>query len=203
MLDTCSPICSLSSFQLLLFEQLANLVSSAFPVVIPHDKTVIRGLLSANKRFPYGYDRAEVLGAMISVIILWVLTTILVLLAIERIVNNDYEVKADTMLITAGVGVGFNIIMAIVLHLGSAGHAHSHGGVSHGLVIFWATLIRSFRHSHGGVGGNVNVRAALIHVIGDLIQSIGVLVAALVIKVYESNFARLTADNLVHGLETG
>ena len=125
---------------------------------------------SANRKFPYGYDRAEVLGALISVIILWVLTTILVLLAIERIANNHLEVEADTMLITAGAGVGFNIIMAIVLHLGSAGHAHSHGGGgSHG-------------HSHGGTGGNVNVRAALIHVIGDLIQSVGVLIAAIGIK---------------------
>ncbi|EPB71266.1 cation efflux family protein [Ancylostoma ceylanicum] len=42
-----------------------------------------------SKRLSWGYDRAEVLGAMISVIILWVLTTVLVLLAIERIVNND------------------------------------------------------------------------------------------------------------------
>lgn len=86
----------------------------------------------SNQRFPYGYDRAEVLGALISVIILWVLTAILVLLAVERIVNNNYDVDANTMLITAGAGVAFNIIMAITLHLGSAGHAHSHGGGSHG-----------------------------------------------------------------------
>ncbi|XGW14726.1 hypothetical protein V3C99_000754 [Haemonchus contortus] len=120
-----------------------------------------------SKRLSWGYDRAEVLGAMISVIILWVLTTVLVLLAIERIVNNNLSVDADVMLITASVGVGFNVIMGIVLHFGSGGHGHTHGGVSHG-------------HSHGGK--NVNVRAAFIHVIGDLIQSIGVLIAALVIK---------------------
>ncbi|PIO64461.1 cation diffusion facilitator family transporter [Teladorsagia circumcincta] len=120
-----------------------------------------------SKRLSWGYDRAEVLGAMISVIILWVLTTVLVLLAVERIVNNKLSVDADVMLITACVGVGFNIIMGIVLHFGSGGHGHTHGGASHG-------------HSHGGK--NVNVRAAFIHVIGDLIQSIGVLIAAVVIK---------------------
>lgn len=119
-----------------------------------------------SKRLSWGYDRAEILGAMISVIILWVLTTVLVLLAIERIVNNKLTVDADVMLITASVGVGFNVIMGIVLHLGSGGHGHTHGGASSS-------------HSHGK---NVNVRAALIHVIGDLIQSIGVLIAALVIK---------------------
>uniref|UniRef100_A0A1I7WZI7 Zinc transporter 2 n=1 Tax=Heterorhabditis bacteriophora TaxID=37862 RepID=A0A1I7WZI7_HETBA len=124
----------------------------------------------ANKRLSFGYDRAEVLGAMISIIILWVLTTVLVLLAVERIVHNQIDVNANPMLITAGAGVGFNIIMAVVLHYGTGGHGHAHGG-GHG-------------HSHnGGENNNVNVRAALIHVIGDLIQSIGVLIAALVIKI--------------------
>ncbi|VDM62695.1 unnamed protein product [Angiostrongylus costaricensis] len=119
-----------------------------------------------SKRLSWGYERAEVLGAMVSVIILWVLTTILVLLAIERIINNRLSVEANVMLITASVGVGFNVIMGIVLHFGSGGHGHTHGGVNHS-------------RSHGK---NVNVRAAFIHVIGDLIQSIGVLIASVVIK---------------------
>jgi zinc transporter 2 len=33
---------------------------------------------------------------------------------------------------------------------------------------------------------NINVRAAVIHVLGDLIQSIGVLVSAFIIKFYVS-----------------
>ncbi|CAI4232079.1 unnamed protein product [Auanema sp. JU1783] len=122
----------------------------------------------ANKKLSFGYDRAEVLGALISIIILWVLTAVLVLLAIQRICNGTYDVDPMIMLITASAGVAFNIIMAIVLYVGKAGHAHSHGGGSHG-------------HSHGN-GGNVNVRAALIHVLGDLIQSIGVLISAIIIK---------------------
>ncbi|CAD6188302.1 unnamed protein product [Caenorhabditis auriculariae] len=123
----------------------------------------------ASKRLSFGYERAEVLGAMTSILILWVLTTVLVLLAIERIVNGNHVINADMMLITAGAGVLFNIVMGLVLHFGTGGHGHTHGG-SHG-------------HSHGGdAGKNVNVRAALIHVIGDLVQSIGVLAAALIIK---------------------
>ncbi|KAK6746094.1 hypothetical protein RB195_012294 [Necator americanus] len=123
-----------------------------------------------SKRLSWGYERAEVLGALISIIILWVLTTVLVLLAIERIVSNNLSVEADVMLITACVGVGFNIIMGAVLHFGGGGHGHAHHG-GHG-----------HSHSHGGSDKNVNVRAAFIHVVGDLIQSIGVLIAALVIK---------------------
>lgn len=41
---------------------------------------------------------------------------------------------------------------------------HSHGG--------------SVAHSHGQ---NINVRAAFIHVLGDVVQSVGVFVAAIVI----------------------
>lgn len=43
-------------------------------------------------------------------------------------------------------------------------------------------------HSHGSTGShseeNINVRAAVIHVLGDLIQSTGVFISALVIKFY-------------------
>lgn len=48
----------------------------------------------------------------------------LVYLAIVRIVHNDFEVDADLMLITAGTGVIFNIIMGAVLHLGKTEHSH-------------------------------------------------------------------------------
>merc|ERR1712135_264843 len=64
------------------------------------------------------------------------------------------------MLITSSVGVVVNIIMGMTLHQGH-GHGRGHGG--------------------GGDEQNVNVRAAFIHVVGDFISSLGVLVAALVI----------------------
>ncbi|TKR87609.1 hypothetical protein L596_011981 [Steinernema carpocapsae] len=129
------------------------------------------------QKHSYGLLRAEILGALVSIVLIWILTGVLVYMAIMRIVNGDYEVGADIMLITAGIGVAFNIIMGLVLHFGKAGHthfgiAHSHEGGDHG-------------HSHGTHGhshSNINVRAAFIHVIGDLIQSVGVLIAAVIIK---------------------
>lgn len=39
-------------------------------------------------------------------------------------------------------------------------------------------------HNHHNHVENINVRAAIAHVIGDLFQSIGVLIAAVVIKLY-------------------
>lgn len=73
--------------------------------------------------------------------------------------------------------------MLALLYFG--GHSHSHGGGS------------SHGHSHGGGNGdNINVRAAFIHVLGDLLQSLGVLVAALFIYFQVSVFFSANNDVL-------
>uniref|UniRef100_A0A915A741 Zinc transporter 2 n=1 Tax=Parascaris univalens TaxID=6257 RepID=A0A915A741_PARUN len=120
----------------------------------------------ASQRMSFGWHRAEVLGAFISVFLIWIITGILVYLAIDRIVRADYDIDAPIMAITASLGVVVNIVMGILLYFG--GHTHSHGTTG--------------RNSpDAGKQPNINVRAAMIHVLGDLIQSLGVLLAALLI----------------------
>ena len=66
--------------------------------------------------------------------------------------------------------------------LQQSGHGHSHGGLSsnHG----HGHDEEDGGHDHDGKKKvNINVRAAFIHVLGDLVQSIGVLIAAVIIKV--------------------
>ena len=58
----------------------------------------------------FGWHRAEVIGATISVLMIWVVTGILVYVAIQRIITGDYEIDATIMLITSGIGVGVNIM---------------------------------------------------------------------------------------------
>lgn len=120
-------------------------------------------------KMTFGWHRAEVIGALISVLAIWILTGILVYLAIDRVITNEYTVEGETMLITAAVAVGFNVLLGLVLHE----HGHSHGGHSHDP--------EHGHHHHDDESGNVNVRAAFIHVIGDLLQSLGVLSAAFII----------------------
>ncbi|CAN8013686.1 unnamed protein product, partial [Ixodes persulcatus] len=143
---------------------LAGFVISIFAVWIAQK--------SPTKRMSFGFYRAEILGAMVSVVFIWVLTGILVYTAAQRIYHDDYDIDADIMLIVSGTGVAMNIIMGLILHgwcpVGGS-HGHSHG------------LRSSHGHSHGE-RSNINIRAALIHVLGDLLQSIGVLIAAYVIK---------------------
>ncbi|KAJ8322015.1 LOW QUALITY PROTEIN: hypothetical protein KUTeg_000486 [Tegillarca granosa] len=143
-----------------------------------------------------------ILGALVSILLLWVITGILVYLAVERVVSNDFEIKSEVMLITAGCGVAFNLILGCTLfnhgghtHLGGGGHGHSHGsshsskgskGYDH---LNNAESGSTSHHSYGSIqenstkkdDSNINVRAAFVHVIGDLIQSIGVLIAAFII----------------------
>ncbi|XP_076309347.1 proton-coupled zinc antiporter SLC30A2-like isoform X1 [Tachypleus tridentatus] len=117
------------------------------------------------KRMSFGYYRAEILGAVASVFIIWVLTGVLVYMAINRVRFQNYEIDTDVMLIVSGCGVAMNIIMGLVLHSSSSSHNHSHGSNS----------------SSTGNSQNINVRAAFIHVLGDLVQSTGVLIAAYII----------------------
>ena len=52
----------------------------------------------------------EVLGAIMSVMIIWVMTGVLMYKAVERIVNGEHSVNANIMLIVASCGVGVNIV---------------------------------------------------------------------------------------------
>ncbi|KAE9547528.1 hypothetical protein FO519_009261 [Halicephalobus sp. NKZ332] len=171
------------------FHMISDLAS--FMISIMAIKLAVR---QPNSRYSYGYQRAEVLGALSSIIMIWVLTGVLVYMAIERIVHKEYDVDPDVMMITAGVGVIFNIIIGAILYFGKAEHSHfgmphnhSHDHeINHGADIESQTGDSHSGHSdhgHGhGHGTNINIRAAFVHVIGDLVQSIGVLLAAVIIK---------------------
>lgn len=61
-------------------------------------------------RMSFGWYRAEVIGALASVLMIWFITAILVWLAVERIVNKDFEVDARIMLITSGIAFLVNLM---------------------------------------------------------------------------------------------
>ncbi|XP_023016514.2 proton-coupled zinc antiporter SLC30A2 isoform X1 [Leptinotarsa decemlineata] len=115
-----------------------------------------------SRNMTFGYYRAEVVGALLSVLSIWLLAAIFSTLAINRIYYQDYEIDANTMIIIASLGLTVNIIMGGILH----GVCHAHGHAPHAHV----------------ASNNINVRAAAIHVLGDLLQSVGVLAAALIVK---------------------
>ncbi|NXS94616.1 ZNT3 protein, partial [Jacana jacana] len=127
------------------------------------------------KTMSFGWHRSETLGALASVLSIWVVTGALVYLAAARIVSNDYEIEARAMLATSAGAVGVNLVMAYILHQSPAGHGHGPGGYEQ-LESSGGGL-----PGHAPLPGSTSVRAAFIHVVGDLLQSVGVLVAATII----------------------
>ncbi|KAE8890411.1 hypothetical protein PF005_g17962 [Phytophthora fragariae] len=100
------------------------------------------GTLPASKRLSFGFQRAEVIGAVTSVLVIWVLTGVLVYAAVERFMeclqpNPTEHVNGKLMFIVACIGLVVNLILMQILghghsHGGGGGHGHSHGSGSHG-----------------------------------------------------------------------
>jgi zinc transporter 2 len=108
------------------------------------------GKKRANSKYTFGYYRAEVIGALISVITIWILTYMLVLEAVDRLINPTV-INAKVMLLTAIIGLICNLAMVKVLHSGPhTGHGHGHHGCS---------------HSHGGTDRKVSTGSG-----GDMIE---------------------------------
>ncbi|VAI10274.1 unnamed protein product [Triticum turgidum subsp. durum] len=177
----------------------------------------------ATPRQSYGFFRIEILGALVSIQLIWLLAGILVYEAIMRLVNGSGgEVQGSLMFAVSAFGLFVNIVMAVLLghdhgH-GGHGHSHDHGHDhgdsednhghdheqghahhhehSHGSSI----TVTTHHHSHSTTGQhqddaeepllktakeprrrNINVHSAYLHVIGDSIQSIGVMVGGALI----------------------
>ena len=103
------------------------------------------GTKPASSNMSFGYHRAEVIGALGSVMLIWGLTVWLVFEAVNRLFN-PVVVNGGLMMITAAIGLLVNLVMGKILH-SHGGHGHSHGhshdhghGHSHGA------------HSHGDHG---------------------------------------------------
>lgn len=118
--------------------------------------------MAATREYTYGFKQAEVLGALLSVAIVWALTAVLLWEAIPRFIEPE-AIEGRTMFVISVIGFVVNLVLMQVL-----GHGHSHGADDHG-------------HAHGGEEDSVAVQAALAHVIGDIVQSLGVCLASLCI----------------------
>ncbi|KAF3579985.1 hypothetical protein DY000_02036103 [Brassica cretica] len=128
----------------------------------------------ATPRQTYGFFRIEILGALVSIQLIWLLTGILVYEAIIRLLSETSEVNGFLMFLVAAFGLLVNIIMAVLLGH-DHGHGHSHEDKHH--------------HAHGDEDvteqlleksekrkRNINVQGAYLHVLGDSIQSVGVMI---------------------------
>lgn len=74
------------------------------------------GLIPAKKSsLSYGYHRAEIIGALTSVLIIWALTVWLVIEAVQRVITPSH-VDGLIMTITSVIGLCCNLIMGVILN---------------------------------------------------------------------------------------
>lgn len=134
---------------LALLADAAHMFTDASALVIALIASVVAAR-PANDRNTYGYQRAEVFGALINAVILLVLSIGIAVSAVSRLLHPaTVEVAGGLMLIVAVVGLVAN---GISMYLLSAAQQRS-----------------------------INVRGAYLEVLGDLIGSAVVIVAAIVI----------------------
>ena len=134
---------------LALLADAAHMFTDASALVIALVASVVASR-PANDRNTYGYQRAEVFGALANAVILIVLCVWVAVEAVQRLFRTDeVEVAGGLMLLVAAVGLVAN---AVSMWLLSAAQKTS-----------------------------INVRGAYLEVMGDLIGSVVVIVAAVVI----------------------
>lgn len=83
----------------------------------------------ATPKQSYGFFRIEILGALVSIQMIWLLAGILVYEAIVRIIHDPGEVQGFLMFLVSAFGLVVNVFMAFLL-----GHDHGHGrghGIGH------------------------------------------------------------------------
>lgn len=202
------------SLLLMICEIVAGVIANSLPVIVDaaHFLSDVGGFIVsalsihlrskvATSDATYGYQQAEILGALISVAIIWSMTGMLFGKAVQRLITPQ-SIDGKRMTLIAGMGLVINF--ALMRVLGNGGHGQGHGngqgrghdhGHSHG---------HSHGHGHGRSGchklGKVEaeslaMKAAFVHVLGDMVQSVGVMIAGLLIW-YQPFDVGLTEDGV-------
>lgn len=98
-----------------------------------------------NQRNTFGWQRAEVLGALINAVFLVALCFTILIEALKRMVEIEEIENPWLVLIVGAVGLAVNLLGLGLLH----GHGHSHGGGGHGHG-------HRHGHSHGAISNGNN-----------------------------------------------
>ncbi|MBA0582552.1 metal tolerance protein B [Gossypium raimondii] len=178
--------------------------------------TVWASAWKATSNHSFGFSRLEVLGALISVQLIWLVSALLIYEALNRLLHDKQKVDGALMFAIAAFGFFINLIIVLWLghdhshHVFGNNHHHHHHHHHH-------VHLHDHHHHHEHLhdhhhhhehhdheGGkpcdlteedetslvtstpktkilNINLQGAYLHVMADLIQSVGVMIAGAVI----------------------
>ena len=131
----------------------------------------------SNKTMNFGYYRFEPIGALVNCVSIWGLTVYLVVESVGRLMHPPSYFNPRVMLVTASFGVAANLCMAGVVY----------GFAVLPILVKYPCLSDEEKakiYARPGTG-NLNIRAVVAHIHGDLVYSVGVLIGAIAININE------------------
>ncbi|KIM44700.1 hypothetical protein M413DRAFT_442658 [Hebeloma cylindrosporum] len=140
--------------------------------------------------FTYAFHRAELVGAFFNGVFLLALALSICLQSMERFVHVEVVNSPKLVLIIGCIGLGLNIVSAIVVH-DHHGHGHSHGPGAPPDVLELRPVNAQRDLIHGTHNhridppsnkpqANLGLVGVLIHLLGDAVNNIGVIIAAVI-----------------------
>ncbi|KAL4225646.1 hypothetical protein ACF0H5_016335 [Mactra antiquata] len=163
----------------------------------------------------FGWARAEVVGALVNSVFLIALCFSIIVEALKRLVEIEQIENPKLLLIVGGAGLFINFIGLALFHNhghshGGGGHGHSHGGTkdkenqslvesspkdrdssvdSHDDSISeHDDVVIEFDSNKVSSSSQLNMRAVFLHVLGDALGSVIVVVSALVIMFVDADW---------------
>ncbi|OIT02278.1 PREDICTED: metal tolerance protein B [Nicotiana attenuata] len=143
----------------------------------------------ATKEHSFGYHRLEVLGALLSVQLIWLVSGLLIYEAIQRMFHPQAKVNGKLMFAIAAFGLIINFVSVLWLGHDHSLHCHSYNPCKdhdhdhdHEMQELHPrneeeSLKLVSAASSCSKPTNINIEGAYLHVISDLIQSVGVMIA--------------------------
>ncbi|KIJ53410.1 hypothetical protein M422DRAFT_64803 [Sphaerobolus stellatus SS14] len=144
-------------------------------------------------KYTFAFHRAELVGSFFNGVFLLALALSILLQAIERFVNIQHVDSPESILIVGCIGLALNICSALVVH-DHHGHGHHHdtARVVPSDTILNNTADRSSKLLHANHNHtlqppsekhahNLGLMGVMLHLIGDAINNVGVIISAVLI----------------------
>lgn len=161
--------------------------------------------------FSFGWQRIQLLGAFFNGVFLVALGLSIFLQSIERFISIQHVENPTLVLVMGCVGLTLNIVSALFLHEHhhdepppSTGSTHDSSSTNRSPVSSFEIPVQTMQHAHhchtkittqtpATHGHDLNMAGVFLHLLGDAVNNLGIIVAALIIILAHSS-ARFYAD---------